>query len=402
MQPGTSTGPTAERADALIGLSARCVRGLEWLSADEVSSVLPRAERLAMSPREVGFVLPQLDPALLDLRTVDDVFLTVGRVDGVGSTKETPRILAGRLSGLDWAVARARVAELRALPARPGFDVVASLDGGRRFSRFDVEDAVGGALAGPVGGRYLARTASGGPAGQPDLTVRVFVRGGEALAAVRLGRRPLHRRDYKQDTGEGTLHPPLAAALCRLAAPTAGQTLADPFCGDGTIAIEAARATPGLRVVATDLDGERLANARRNADRCGVRVDFGRADAGQPGRAGSPVGVDLLVTNPPWNVSVDGAGALRRSLGPFWDRLPAELTDHGRLCAITDASLDAPEALRRKGFRLALATQVRVAGRVSHVILAAPPGSDRPRLPPGPARWRRAALAQSLVTEDGF
>jgi tRNA (guanine6-N2)-methyltransferase len=390
--------------DDPVRLRVRCVRGLEWVAADEVRSSLPRAGDLVMANREVSFSLPRLDPALLALRTVDDVFLVVGQVDDVGSTKAAPQALSGRLAGLGWGLARHRIEQLRALPARPGFDVVASLEGRRGFNRFDVEHAVGAATAPLVGGTYLARTSTGRPTGEPDLTVRVFVRGETALAAVRLGRRPLHRRDYKQNTGKGTLHPPLAAALCRLAAPSAGQTLADPFCGDGTIAIEAALAAPGLRVVASDLDADRLASTRRNAELCGVQIDLHRADAGRPGwaRAGGPAGVDLVVTNPPWNVSVDGTGSLRESLDPFWGRVVHGLTAGGRLCAITDGSLDAPTALRRRGFQLALATQTRIAGRVSHVLLAAPPGSAGARLPPGPARWRRAALAQGLVTEDGF
>ena len=220
------------------------------------------------------------------------------------------------------------------------------------------------------------------------------------MAAVRLSRRPLHRREYKQETGKGTLHPPLAAALCRLAAPASGETFADPFCGDGTIPIEAALFVPGLHVQACDLDPARIANARRNAARAGVTVDFRQADAGRPDRTGAAV--DVLVTNPPWNVTVDGAGSLARSFAPFWDRLPDRLAPGGRFCLITERALEIPQQLQRRGFHEVLSTRIRVAGRVSHVLLGAPAGRTRPQLPAGAAQWRLRALAEGTATDEGF
>jgi hypothetical protein len=58
--------------------------------------------------------------------------------------------------------------------------------------------------------------------------------------------------------------------------------------------------------------------------------------------------------------------------------------------------------LRQMGYQLALATQVRLAGRVSHVLLCAPPEQRLPRIPAGLADWRRRALADGVITETGF
>ncbi len=407
-----------------LHLLARCVRGLEWVSADEVSSTLPGASNLVMDQREVSFSLPELDPAVLTLRTVDDVFLMVGELGGVGTTKDVPPVVAKRLGALNWSAARNLVASLRALPTRPAFDVVASLEGKRNFNRFDVEHAVGTVVADYLGGSYLPRSADGRPVGEPDLSVRIFLRDRRVLAAVRLSRRPLHRREYKQDTGKGTLHPPLAAALSRLADPAPGQVFADPFCGDGTIPIEAALLTPGLRVHAGDLDPVRVANARRNAARAGVNIDFRQADAGQPNPtgaaqtgtaltgtgqtgtgqtgAGQSGAADILVTNPPWNVTVDGAGSLAQSFAPFWEQLPDRLTAEGRVCLITDSALNIPKKLQRSSFQEVLSIRIRIAGRVSHILLGAQAIRTRPQLPAGPAQWRLQALAKGTVDAEGF
>jgi tRNA (guanine6-N2)-methyltransferase len=381
-------------------LIARSVRGLEWMAADEISERLPGAEGITLSAREIGFRVPALAPDVLGLRLADDLFLEVGRVADVGKTKDVPPAAARRVAMLDWAAAMSWLSAVRTLPGRPQFDVVVSLESRRNYNRFDLENAVGAVLRPVLSGSYLARIAEGRHPGDPDLTVRLFVRGTEMRVTLRLASRPLHRRPYKQDTGPGTLHPPVAAALARLAGPAAAETVADPFCGDGTIAVETALAYPGCHVLAGDIDPGRLRNARQNAVRAGVTVPFAPLDAGRlPWRAAT---IDAVVTNPPWNLSVDASGLLRSSLDRFWRQLSALLGRDGRLCLIADAGLDAPERLRRMRYQLALATQARLAGRVSHLMLCAPPGQDRPQVPPGLARWRRRALADGVVTDAGF
>jgi tRNA (guanine6-N2)-methyltransferase len=390
----------AGRAARVTTIIARSLRGLEWVTADEVSAGVPGAGGLVLSSREVTFRVPALTPAVLGLRTADDAFVEVGHVPGAGRAKEAVPLIARAVAGLDWEAALAGLAAVRAVTPEPGLDIVASLEGRRNYNRFAVENAIGNELARRLRGSYLARTPAGREPGEPDLTVRVFLRGDEAIVALAVAPAPLHRRAYKAEAGAGTLHPPLAAALTRLAGLRPQEMAADPFCGDGTIAIEAALASPRTRVLAGDIDPVRLASAARNAERAGVRLTLARLDAGRlPWPAGS---VDALISNPPWNISVDSRGLLRSSLEPFWRQVPGVLAAGGRLCVVADAELDAPGALRGLGFGFALATRIRLAGRVSDVILSAPPGREPPRLPAGLAGWRRQAIAAGVVTETGF
>jgi tRNA (guanine6-N2)-methyltransferase len=384
----------------MVTIIARSVRGLEWVAADEISAAIPQARGLVMSSREVTFQVPELAPPLLGLRTVDDVFVAVGRVQGVAPTSEGPAIAATRIADLDWAGALAQLGMIRAIPPHPALDVVASLEGRRKYNRFAVENAVGEMLARRLRGSYLARTSSGRQAGEPDLVIRVFVRGTEAVTATEVADRPLHRRGYKQEAGAGTLHPPVAAALARLAHPAPAGIVADPFCGDGTIAIETALSYPGTRVLASDIDEVRLGHAETNAVRAGISLTLRQADAALlpwPDQS-----IDAVITNPPWNIAVDARGLLRKSLDRFWPQLPRLLAPAGRLCLIADAQLDAPRQLQQRGYQLALATQVRLAGRVSHVLLCAPPEQGLPCIPAGLADWRRRALADGVITEAGF
>jgi tRNA (guanine6-N2)-methyltransferase len=383
------------------------VHGLEWLCADEISDHWPEAGHLELFRREVTFHLPDCDPALTSLRIADDVFLEVGRVGGAGTARNVPPALARELARLPWARRLDDVAAIRALPAEPLFDVVASIEGRRAYNRFAVEAALGSQLAPLLAGRYLRRTAAGREPGEPDLTIRIFVRGPAVIAALRLAAAPLHRRAYKLATGPGTLHAPVAAALARLAHPVLGRrgaTALDPFCGDGTIAIEVALAHPTARVAASDVDPGRLANTETNAGRAGVRLAVSQADAGAlgepPGEPGDAV--DAVVTNPPWNLAVDASGTLTGSLEPFWRRVPGLLTAGGCLVTLTDVDLSAAQALRRLGFGVGLASRIRVAGHVSEVVLAAPPGRPQPLLPESAQRWRERAISAGIVTASGF
>jgi tRNA (guanine6-N2)-methyltransferase len=379
-----------------VRIIARSAHGIEWVCADEIAGHLPAARDVALTRREVTFTLPDLTPAVTGLRTVDDVFLEIGRVDGAGTTKDTVAPLARRLAGLALPAGLAELARIRELPADPSYDVVVSLEGRRTYTRFAVADAVGAELAGALGGPYVRRGPDG-PAAPSALTVRVFVRGGTAVLALRVAGRPLHRREYKQDTGPGTLHPPFAAALLRLAAPADSAVVVDPFCGDGTIAIEAELAYPGTTVVGADIDPVRLAAACGNAHRAGARVALLRADVvGSPLRRGA---ADVVVTNPPWSVAVDAGGGLRGRLDGFWARLPDLLAASGRAVLVTGVDAAAPAAARAAGLTVGLATRVRLAGRVCDLVLCGPAAAV---LPAGPARWRERALAAGVVTEAGF
>lgn len=382
-----------------IDYIARTVRGLEYVVADELTELSPA--RLSLEPRQLIFKTDIPDPRLIGLRTVDDLFVQVGSLGGVGHTKDVLPRLVERSERLDWDRALDAVATIRAMPRRRRFDVVVSLLGRRNYSRYDVEDALGAALATRLRGQFASRSGSvRNTAADVHLTVRVFVSGDRATFAVRLAVRPHHRRDYKQDASRGTLHPPMAAALARLLAPAAGEVVVDPFCGDGTIPIETAIIAPRAAIHGSDLDDTRVRNARANAARAGVEISLDVADAGRLGF--SDGSVDLIVTNPPWNLAVEAGGVLVGGLDPFWSEASRVLSPTGRLGLIIDASYDAAEAMRSAGYDIALAQTVRLAGRLSQVVVSTPPERPAWTMPAGIASWRDRARAVGLLTDTGF
>ncbi|MDD6023195.1 MAG: class I SAM-dependent RNA methyltransferase [Oscillospiraceae bacterium] len=146
----------------------------------------------------------------------------------------------------------------------------------------------------------------------------------------------LHKRGYRAVGNDAPLRETLAAALVELSRYRGRENFFDPFCGSGTIAIEAAmiakNRAPGLNrafscqkwaisdpklwqqekesaralefsgdyhIFASDIDPKSLSIARSNAKKAGMEelITFSQTDAT---KLTLPVGKNLIVTNPPY------------------------------------------------------------------------------------------------------
>ena len=167
----------------------------------------------------------------------------------------------------------------------------------------------------------------------------------------------LHKRGYRPGRLAAPLRETIAATMVDLARYRGRGDFCDPFCGSGTIAIEAAFAAlnraPGLmrrfaaeewpllerdiwraereaarareyrgdyRIFASDIDPEAVALARQNAERAGVAqyIEFSVADA-LAFRRKTDGGV--IVTNPPYGERLlerEEAGRLYERFGEAW------------------------------------------------------------------------------------
>ncbi len=80
---------------------------------------------------------------------------------------------------------------------------------------------------------------------QPDVRVFAFLDAATVTLYVDLSGEPLFKRGWREDKGEAPLKENLAAGLLALAGWTPEVPLLDPFCGSGTIVIEAATIAAG-------------------------------------------------------------------------------------------------------------------------------------------------------------
>lgn len=172
----------------------------------------------------------------------------------------------------------------------------------------------------------------------------------------------LNKRGYRAVSNEAPLKETLAAAMAELARVRADHTVIDPFCGSGTILIEAARKALGIRpgidrsfafeewekvpaatvseereraraeqrsdarftAYGYDIDPDALQIARRNAELAGVgdRIVLERRDIRDYREELERASV---ITNPPYGermLDIDQARALYRVMGRVFERKP--------------------------------------------------------------------------------
>ncbi len=304
---------------------ATCPLGFETVAAQEM---LERGFEIAGVHADEGLVEWETDEAGLarahhELRTVERIALTAGEFRARGFAELRRKI--ARLPWERWIDAQTRV-HLRVTS---------------RGSRLYHERAIAERAVQGIGDRLdrpveVAAASAVEDDGDPHVQ-RLVIRIERDLCAVRVdasGAR-LHRRGYRLATAKAPLRATLAAALLRYAGVGPDESLIDPFCGSGTILIEAAAARaggypglaprsyrfqrwPGMRDVpgpaASPVDaapetirllgGDRhdfaIDAARSNAERAGLRewMDLEVCDVADLDPRDLPPG--WVVTNPPY------------------------------------------------------------------------------------------------------
>lgn len=192
--------------------------------------------------------------------------------------------------------------------------------------------------------------------------IRVFLMKDNVTVGLDTTGESLHKRGYRKLTAKAPIAENLAAALIMLTPWRSDRILVDPFCGSGTIPIEAAlmaaNIAPGMKrgftalkwehliarkvwddcyeeareevdlsvkvkIQGSDIDPEMIKIARQNARLAGVEqmIDFEVGDAGslpQEGRYG------FIITNPPYGERLEEKASippLYRKIGESFKRL---------------------------------------------------------------------------------
>jgi tRNA (guanine6-N2)-methyltransferase len=293
-----------------IPFFALATRGLEPLVQAELRQIDGVRIRSLAYRRVRGAMAGKLG-LLAGTRTADDIFLEVAAWEDVRHTRDMLAEFAERAAALDLGSAIDRLKSVRRLPQPLTFAVTANFVGKRNYTSQEIKAAIAeGVLRHHPAWTYAEDDREAG------VNVRVFIEHQHALVGIRLTEAPLHRRAYKQQSLLGSLKPPVAAAMVQLAGLARGETLLDPFCGSGTIPIEAAHL--GLAAIGGDGDLHALQISRNNARHAGASVGL---IAWQAEHLPLPAGcVQAVVSNLPWGKQVTVA-----SLGALYRRAYAEL-----------------------------------------------------------------------------
>ena len=296
-----------------LNFIARTLRGIEEIAAGEIQQAFQNSS-IKIEHREILFSASLDKPHLFQFNSVDDLFFQISSLSGIDHTRNSLNTLRITFSKIDPSFFISQIDLFRSLPEKPIFTIVASFLGKRNYNRFEIEDIIGEEIGKKIKGRY--QSSKLGKDSPPDLTFRIHLWDNKGWFGLRIFDLPLHRRAYKITSRTGSLHPPLAYSMARMADIRKGNKVIDPFCGVGTIPIEVKKIRPKASVFGLDIDEFQTRQAKENADNAGREIEFLKSDAGQlPFSDGS---IDRIVSNIPWNHQVGAAGNLRSGLLPFW------------------------------------------------------------------------------------
>jgi len=205
-----------------------------------------------------------------------------------------------------------------------------------------------------------------------DVNVVCDVVGSKCYVGVQLTRESLHKRFDRPFNHPAAIKAPLAYGMLRIAGVDDGDVLLDPFCGGGTIPIEAAQVWDGsVNIFGSDINNRFLEGARRNAEAAGVEkhVSFRIADARRLEEFYEP-SIDRIVTNPPYGVRMDREKNLRETYFNFLNSASKIMKPDGRIVVISlRAAAFRSIVFKTRRFKLVHERVVETGGLYPHVFV---------------------------------
>lgn len=323
-------------------------RGLEAVSAQEMSKI-PGVSITQNAYRRVEATCEKSLKPLLELRTVDDIFLSLATWTNIDHTRAMLPLMREKSIWLNLDRAAATCAMLRSIPSNPTFSISANFVGKRNYSSEDIKTVVAEGVQKRHNWIYTEDDREG------DFNLRVFIDHETALVGLRLGTRPLHERSYKLSQLPGSLKPPVAAAMLRLAGIKTGERLLDPCCGVGTILIEGAAL--GAVAQGGDSEADTVQAAQNNAQAAKMNIPIRQWDARKLPLPDASV--DCVVCNLPWGRQI----VVDEELKTFYQAICAEiervLAPGGRAALLTAT----PDLLPMKHLQPISQTEISLFGQ---------------------------------------
>jgi len=329
-----------EDTDLKLRACVPCLFGLEGLIADELrrmglEGVTAENGRVYFEADEGGIV-----KANLCLRTGERVLLELGSFEAVSF-----EALFEQTRALPWE---------RFIPKDAAFPVTGYSLNSRLASVPDCQRILKKAVAERLKSVYHL---SWFPETAETVQIRFSIMKDHVSLCLDTSGEGLHKRGYRPAHTAAPLRETLAAAMVQLSRYRGRDDFCDPFCGSGTIPIEAAlialNRAPGLnrhfaamdwriwdsslwtlaveeaksrefhgqyRIFASDLDPAAIHIARQNAERAGV-ADLIRFEVADATRFARETERGVIVTNPPYGERImekEQAEALYRAFGAAW------------------------------------------------------------------------------------
>lgn len=263
---------------------------------------------------------------LLQLRTVEDVFVLAVSIDKVPRTRQLLPQLTEMVShtaafqqALDIAM------PIRKQPGRPSYRVISRLYGSHTLYRKELAAAVEKGIK----NRYPRWRQV------PDhamLELWVNLLGSRLVCGVRLTDRTMRHRFNKPAPLKAALRPSVAAAMIHLTEPTDDDLFLDPMCGSGTLLMERRYAGAYAQMVAADIEAKYVQATRQNvtALRKEPPTAFSTLTANATQLPLATSSITRVASNLPFGKQIGSPKAVKKLYPAFFKELERVLAVSGR------------------------------------------------------------------------
>ena len=303
---------------------------------------------------------------LLQLRTVEDVFVLGATLDKVPRTRQVlPQLtqMVGETAAFQHAIDVAM--PIRKQPGRPSYRVISRLYGSHEIYRKEL----GAAVEKGMKNRYPRWRLL------PDhsmLEIWVNLLGSRLVCGIRLTDRTTRHRFNKPVKLKAALRPSVAAAMIHLSQPADDDIFLDPMCGSGTLLMERRYAGAYSQMIAGDKIRDHVWAARQNVEALRKEPPFAfstlSADATKlPLVTGS---VTKVATNLPFGKQIGSPKAVKKLYPAFFKELERVLGGNGRAIVLSSEYDLVKDAVRRcDGLEILTGYSIAVLGQWGRVYI---------------------------------
>ncbi|MEM2155839.1 MAG: DNA methyltransferase [Candidatus Jordarchaeales archaeon] len=176
-----------------------------------------------------------------------------------------------------------------------------------------------------------------------------------------LGLRSLRYRPFMTPS---SMTPYIARTMVNLSRATPRDIFLDPFCGSGSILIEAALV--GCRIIGCDIDPRMVNGAKANLTYYGLNGELTLSDARH-----LPFScADRVVTDPPYGRAASTKGIpLKKLLQGFLSSVESVLGKKGWLCMASPSNVDVESYMNMYGFQVIETYHIRVHESLTRKII---------------------------------